>query len=91
MFILTIPRVLSHPIVHTFIYIHTVEPLNNGHVGDECFVHCSDGGRNVWTIYRQGVKSLSIVGRLSTLQSVHYQRFYILYVVCQLSVFRLLP
>ena len=29
------------------------------------------GGRNVWTIiYRQGVNSVSIVGRLSTLQSV---------------------
>ena len=27
-------------------------------------------------MYRQGVNSLSIVGRLSTLQSVHYQRFH---------------
>ena len=34
------------------------------------------GGRNVWTIYRQGANSVSIVGRLSTLQSVHYQRFH---------------
>ena len=34
------------------------------------------GGRNVWTIYRQGVNSVSIVGRLPTLQSVHYQRFH---------------
>ena len=34
------------------------------------------GGRNVWTIYRQGMNSLSTVGRLSTLQSVHYQRFH---------------
>ena len=25
---------------------------------------------------RQGVNSMSIVGRLSTLQSVHYQRFH---------------
>ena len=22
--------------------VTTVEPLNNGHVGDECFVHCSE-------------------------------------------------
>ena len=28
-------------------------------------------GRNVWTTYRQGANSVSIVGRLSTLQSVH--------------------
>ena len=33
------------------------------------------GGRNVWTT-GGGVNSLSIVGRLSTLQSVHYQRFH---------------
>ena len=32
--------------------------------------------QNVWTKYRQVVNSLSIVGRLSTLQSVHYQRFH---------------
>ena len=47
-------------------------------------VHCSVvvlfGGRNVWTIYRQGVNCLSIVGRLSTLQSVHYQRFHYMYI-----------
>ena len=34
------------------------------------------GGRNVLTIFRQGVNSVSIVGRSSTLQSVHYQRFH---------------
>ena len=22
--------------------MYTVEPLNNGHFGDECFVHCSE-------------------------------------------------
>ena len=50
----------------------------------EHFVHCSVvvlfGGRNVWTVYRQGVNCLSIVGRLSTLQSVHYQRFHCVYI-----------
>ena len=30
-------------------------------------------------LYRQGVNSLSIVGRLSTVQSVHYQRFHCMY------------
>ena len=40
-------------------------------------------GGNVWSIYRQGVNSLSIVGRLSTLQSVHYRRFHCMYIrVC---------
>ena len=34
------------------------------------------GGRDVWTIERQGVNSVYIVVRLSTLQSVHYQRFH---------------
>ena len=59
--------------------VNTVEPSNNGHAGDEHFVHFSEvvfGGKNVWTIIRQGVNSLSIVGRLSTLQSAHYQRFH---------------
>ena len=32
------------------------------------------------SLYRQ-VNSLSIVGRLSTLQSVHYQRFHCMYPV----------
>ena len=50
----------------------TVEPPKNG---DKCFVHCSEVTpssevhRNVWAINRQGVNSLSIVGRLSTLES----------------------
>ena len=33
------------------------------------------GGSSVWTI-RQGVNSVSIVGRLPAVQSVHYQRFH---------------
>ena len=55
-----------------------MEPPNNGQVGDEHFVHCSEvvPSSEVWTIYRQGANSLSIVGRLSTLRSVHYQRFH---------------
>ena len=53
----------------------TVEPLNNGHIGDEHFVHCSEvvpsSEVEMYGQYnRQGVNSLSIVGRLSTLQSV---------------------
>ena len=25
-----------------YVYTSTVEPLNNGHIGDERFVHCSE-------------------------------------------------
>ena len=32
-------------------------------------------------MYRQGVNSVSIVGRLPTLHSVHYQRFHCIYIV----------
>ena len=51
-----------------YICTPTVEPLNNGHIWDECFVHCSEVVpssevyRNVRTLYRQGVNSLAIVG-----------------------------
>ena len=40
------------------IYMYTVEPLNNGHGGDEHLVHCSEVVplsevyRNVWTVGR---------------------------------------
>ena len=56
----------------------TVEPPNNGHVGDEHFVHSSEvvPSSEYGHVYRQGENSLSTVGRLSTLQSVHYQRFH---------------
>ena len=55
-----------------------MEPLNNGHVGDECFVHFSEvvPSLEVRTIYRQGTNALSIVGMLSTLWCIHYQRFH---------------
>ena len=55
--------------------IHVVEPPNNGHVGDECFVHYSEfvPSSDAYS-YWQGAHSLSIVGRLSTLRSVHYRR-----------------
>ena len=48
-------------------------------------------GRNAWT-NRQGVNSVSIVGRLPTLQSVHYQRFHciiythVLFIVSKLNL-----
>ena len=51
-----------------------MEPLNNGQFGDEHFVHCSEVVPSsevemcLWTIYRQGVNSLSIVGRFSTVR-----------------------
>ena len=50
-----------------------MEPPNNGHVGDEHFVHCSEIVPYLEVeMYGQyigrGVNSLSIVGRLSTLQ-----------------------
>ena len=46
-----------------------VEPLNNGRVWDERFVHCSEVFPSsevemYGQLYRQGVNSLSIVGRL---------------------------
>ena len=58
-----------------------MEPLNNGHVGDEHFVHClevvplSEVEMYGW----KGASSLSIVGRLSSYRSVHYRRFYCIY------------
>ena len=52
---------------------NTVAPLNSGYFGDKHFVHCSEV---VPQMYRQRVNSLSIVGRLSLLQSVHYLRFH---------------
>ena len=56
-------------------------PLNNGQVGDEHFVHCSEVvPSSEVEMYGQcisrGQNSLSIVGRLSTLRSVNYRRFY---------------
>ena len=43
----------------SFKYCNTVEPPNNGQVGDKLFCPLFRGcpffgGRNVWTIYRQG-------------------------------------
>ena len=64
----------------------TVEPPNNGHVGDEHFVHCSEVvpssevemyGQLIW----QGASSLFIVGRLSSYWSGHYRRFYCIYIL----------
>ena len=52
----------------------------NGHVGDEHFVHCLEvvpsSEVEMYGQYRQGANSVSIVGRLSTIQSVHYWRFH---------------
>ena len=43
------PVVRQDTHTHTHTHTHslsvlgdTVEPLNNGHIGDECFVHCSE-------------------------------------------------
>ena len=63
-----------------------MEPPNNGQVGDERFVHCSEVvPSSEVEMYGQyigrGVNSLSIVGRLSTLQSVHYQRFHCIWLL----------
>ena len=62
---------------------NTVEPLNNGHGGDEHFVHCLEvvpssevhvelyGGKQfVHCIY-----IYIYIGRLSSYWSVHYRRF----------------
>ena len=57
------------------VVLYTVEPLNNGHIGDECFVHYSEvvPSSEVLTCTQllAGAHSLSIVGKLSTLRSVH--------------------
>ena len=44
-----------------------MEPLNNGQVEDEHFVHCSEVVLQEVEMYRD------TIGRLSTLQSVHYR------------------
>ena len=56
---------------------YTVEPLNSGQFGDECFIHCSEVGLSleVEMYGRQEANSVSIVGRFSTLWSVHSWRF----------------
>ena len=64
-----------------------MEPLNNGHVGDECFVHCSEVVHSsevemYGPIYSRRVNSLSIVGRLSTPKSVHHRRFHCTRAAC---------
>ena len=62
-----------------------LEPPNNGHIGETSISPLFRGcpffiGRNVWA-------GLSIVGRLSTLLSVHYQRFHSLsLLVCQMLI-----
>ena len=60
--------------------LSAVEPPNNGHIGDKHFVHCSvvvpSSEVEICALYRQGASSVYIVGRLSTLCGVHYQRFY---------------
>ena len=54
-----------------------MELPNNGQVGDERFVHCSEVvPSSEVASNRQGVNSLSVVGRLYTLQGVHYRRFH---------------
>ena len=63
-----------------------MEPPNNGHIGDEHFVHCSEvvpsSEVEMYGQYRgRGANSVSIVGRLSTLQSVHYRRFHCTHVL----------
>ena len=70
---------------------YTVEPLNSGHIGDKDFVHCPEvvpfSEVEMYGQYnRQGAKSVSIVGRLSTLWSVHYLRFHCNYL--HTSLFR---
>ena len=59
---------------------YTVEPLNNGHGGDEHFVHCLEvvpsSEVEMYGQLMAGASSLSIVGRLSSYRSVHYRRFY---------------
>ena len=68
---------------HVYYYganiIQTVEPPNNGHIGDEHFVHCSDvvpsSEVEMYGQLMAGASSLSIVGRLSSYWSVHYRKF----------------
>ena len=55
-----------------------MEPPNDGHVRDECFVRCSEvvPSSEVEMYCRQGANSVSIIGRLSTLKSVYFRRFH---------------
>ena len=58
-------------------YHITVEPLNNGHGGDEHFVHCSEVvPSSEVEMYGQLMAGGKQFGRLSSYQSVHYRRFY---------------
>ena len=57
---------------YQYVYIivrYTVEPPNNGHVGDEHFVHCLEvvpsSEVEMYGQLMEGASSLSIVGRLS--------------------------
>ena len=53
---------------------------NNGHIGDECFVHYSEvvPSSEVLTCIQllAGGTQFVLVGRLSALRSVHYRRFH---------------
>ena len=76
----------------TFLCIYTVEPLNNGHGGDEQFVHCSEvvplSEIEMYGQLMAGASSLSIVGKLSSYRSVHYRRFYCIciHTVCSVEL-----
>ena len=64
----------------TIVQVYTVEPPN-GHIGDKHFVHCSEvvpfSEVEMYGKYiGRGANCVSIVGRLSTLQSVCYWRFH---------------
>ena len=56
-----------------------MELLNDGHIGDEHFVHCSEIVPSSEVVMygniQAGGEQCNIVGRLSTHRSVHYQRF----------------
>ena len=64
---------LSLPRVTPDYRMTTVEPPNNGHIGDEHFVHCSEVVPSLEVVMGQ---SVPIVRRLSTLQRVHYWKFH---------------
>ena len=55
----------------TCVCVCTVKPPNNGHVGDECFVHCSEvvpsSEVEMYGQYIGRGEQLPIVGRLSTI------------------------
>ena len=69
---------MPHPL--PLFNMYTVEPLNNGHVGDEHFVHCSEvvplSEVEMYGQLMEGSKQFVHCREVVLYRSVHYRRFY---------------